>query len=694
MDKIVALELNIAEKKVRAVFKLLEEGGTVPFIARYRKEATGQLDEVQIMQIRDAKLRVEELVKRRQSILASLTERDLLTESLSEQIEKAQNKVDLEDIYLPFRAKKRTRAAIARERGLQGLADELLQQVNGHIDIKLYINRAKEVPNRDSALAGARDIIAEQISEDRQVRQLLRQQFKEHAVIHSKVIKTKKDDAGKFRDYFDHTEKFRAIPSHRLLAILRGVNEKLLRLSIRPDEVRALKSIERLFKKGYGFDSRQVIEALEDSYKRLLAPSIENEVLKEAKVKADLEAVKVFSDNLKELLMAAPLGAKNVLAFDPGFRTGAKVVALDKLGNLKEYCQLFPFDKKDQAATKTKELCQKYNIEALAVGNGTAGRETETFLRELDLGIDIIMVDECGASIYSASATARREFPDLDLTVRGAISIGRRLQDPLAELVKVEPKSIGVGQYQHDVDQNQLKSGLDDRVMSCVNAVGVNLNNASLELLSYVSGLGPKLAENIVEFRKIHGSFRNRQQLKKVPRLGDKAFEQAAGFLRVIGGDNPLDQSALHPESYGLVKKIAKDLNYQAVDLIGRELIEKVDSETYGVGELTLKEILSELEKPGRDPRQSFKLFSFDEEVHSMNDLSVGMKLPGLVTNVTKFGAFVDIGVHQDGLVHVSKLTNGYVSDPSEVVKVKQQVEVTVLEVDIQRKRISLSMVG
>ena len=425
-----------------------------------------------------------------------------------------------------------------------------------------------------------------------------------------------------------------------------------------------------------------------------MAPSIENEVLKEAKVKADLEAVKVFSDNLKELLMAAPLGAKNVLAFDPGFRTGAKVVALDKLGNLKEYCQLFPFDKKDQAATKTKELCQKYNIEALAVGNGTAGRETETFLRELDLGIDIIMVDECGASIYSASATARREFPDLDLTVRGAISIGRRLQDPLAELVKVEPKSIGVGQYQHDVDQNQLKSGLDDRVMSCVNAVGVNLNNASLELLSYVSGLGPKLAENIVEFRKIHGSFRNRQQLKKVPRLGDKAFEQAAGFLRVIGGDNPLDQSALHPESYGLVKKIAKDLNYQAVDLIGRELIEKVDSETYGVGELTLKEILSELEKPGRDPRQSFKLFSFDEQVHSMNDLSVGMKLPGLVTNVTKFGAFVDIGVHQDGLVHVSKLTNGYVSDPSEVVKVKQQVEVTVLEVDIQRKRISLSMVG
>jgi uncharacterized protein len=691
--KFILAESNLSETQIKATLKLLEDGGTIPFIARYRKEATGNLDELQIQQIRDLKLKFEELEKRRKSILSSLQERDLLTEALRQQLMQVDNIVELEDIYFPFRAKKRTRAEIARERGLGKLAEELLKQQDGRIDLKRYVNPANEVPNQDAALAGARDIIAEKVSEDRYVRQALRQQFVEQGTLHSRVIKTKKDAAEKFRDYFDHKERLKFMPSHRLLAVLRGVSEKFLRVSVRPDEIRAVKGIERIYKKGYGFSSRQVMEAIEDSYKRLLAPSIENEVLKDAKVKADEEAVKVFSQNLKDLLMAAPLGAKNVLAFDPGFRSGAKVAALDKHGILKEYCNLFPFDKKEKASTKTKQLCEKYSIEAIAVGNGTAGRETETFLRGLDLGIDIIMVDESGASIYSASETARKEFPDLDLTVRGAISIGRRLQDPLAELVKVDPKSIGVGQYQHDVDQNMLRGSLDDRVMASVNAVGVNLNNASGELLGYVAGLGPKLAENIVKYRSENGSFRNRRQLKNVPRLGEKAFEQAAGFLRIYNGDNPLDQSAVHPESYQLVKQFARDLKLSESELIGQPLQDKINFDEYPAGELTLIDILKELEKPGRDPRAVFKVFSFDETVHSINDLHPGLKLPGIITNVTKFGAFVDIGVHQDGLVHISKLTQGYISDPTEVVKVKQQVEVTVLEVDAKRKRISLSMV-
>ena len=695
----IAKSVNISESKVKAVLKLLEEGATIPFIARYRKEATGNLDELQTSQIRDLQGKFTELYKRRDKILESLEERELLNAALKEKIMSVKDMTELEDLYLPYRPKKKTRASAAKEKGLEPLSKELLAQDNRYIDFKKYINKAKEIYNADEALAGARDIIAEIISEDSRVRQGLRTQFIEHATINSKVIKTKKDDAEKFRDYFDHSEKIARIPAHRFLAIMRGVNEKFLRVSAKPDEVRALKLIERIHLKGYNYSSKQVKEAIADSYKRLLAPSLENEVLNLTKERADQEAIQVFVTNLKELLMAAPLGQKSVLAFDPGFRTGAKVVALDKSGTLLEYKNLYVVDDKRsvQAGEEIKGMIKKYDIQIICVGNGTAGRETEDFLRKLNTGIDIIMVDESGASIYSASETARKEFPDLDLTVRGAISIGRRLQDPLAELVKIDAKSIGVGQYQHDVDQGKLKKGLDEQVMSCVNAVGVNLNIASAELLSYVSGLGPKLAEGIVKLRQDKGSFTNRKQIMDVPRLGGKAYEQAAGFLRIYGGDNPLDQSAVHPESYGIVKKMAKNLNCSLNDLLtSTDLRQRINAEDYVDGTAgieTISDIIKELEKPGRDPRQEFKLFTFDENVHDMKDLYPGMKLPGIVTNVTNFGAFVDIGVHQDGLVHISKLTHGFVSDPNEIVRVKQQVEVTVMEVDIKRKRISLSMV-
>jgi protein Tex len=699
MISLISKSLNIPESQVKAVLKLLEGGATIPFIARYRKEVTGNLDEVQVSEIRDKQENISELYKRRDSILDSLKERDLLSASLEEKITLATTLTDLEDIYLPYRAKKKTRASIAKARGLEPLAKELLIQDNRHINFNKYINKVQEVYNRDDALAGARDIIAEMISEDSRVRQGLRLQFAERAEIHAKVIKTKKDAADKFRDYFDHKEKLNKTPAHRFLAIMRGVNEKLLRVSAKPDQERAVRLIERIYVKGYGFPSKQVKEAIADSYKRLLAPSLENEALSLTKEKADQEAIQVFVTNLRELLMAAPLGQKSVLAFDPGFRTGAKVVALDKEGNLLEYCNLFVLEKNraESAAKEITRLIQKYKLEVITVGNGTAGRETEEFLRNMDTGIDVVMVDENGASIYSASETARKEFPDLDLTVRGAVSIGRRLQDPLAELVKIDAKSIGVGQYQHDVDQGRLKKGLDDQVMSCVNAVGVNLNSASAELLSYVSGLGPKLAEGIIKRRQEKGPFRNRKEILDVPRLGNKVYEQAAGFLKIFNGDNPLDESAVHPESYGIVKKMAASLNCSLSDILSSaDLRQKITPEDFisgTAGKETIADILKELDKPGRDPRAEFKVFSFDENVHKVDDLYPGMKLPGIVTNVTNFGAFVDIGVHQDGLVHISKLANGYISDPNQVVRVKQQVEVTVMEVDSKRKRIALSMV-
>lgn len=694
--KIIASELNLKVSQVEKTLKLLDEGATVPFIARYRKEVTGNLDEVEISQIRDLKEKCDELEKRKKAILKSLDERDLLSSDLKSKVDSCQILTELEDIYLPYRPKKRTKALIARERGLGPLAEEILKQLDQKIDSRRYINPAKEVPNNDAALAGARDIIAETISEDSSVRQLVRNLFTQHAALSSKLIKSKKSEAEKYKDYFDYSERLSRVPAHRFLAIMRGVSEKYLRMSIRPDENRTVGAVKHHFLKGYSFSSKQVSLAIEDAYKRLIAPSIENEMTKMAKDKADKEAIEVFAKNLKELLLAAPFGEKRTLAFDPGFRTGAKVAALDCQGKLLEYANLFIVDdnRKESDLKRVAELCRKHEIEVIAVGNGTAGRETEAALKALNLDLDIIMVDENGASIYSASETARKEFPDLDLTIRGAISIGRRLQDPLAELVKIDAKSIGVGQYQHDVDQAQLKKSLDDQVMLCVNSVGVNLNSASAELLTYVSGIGPKTADNIVKRRSQQGSFRNREELKEITGLGNKAFEQCAGFLRINDGNNPLDKSAVHPESYYVVKKISQDLNCQITDLIGKK--SDLDPQKYVsniTGIETVKDILSELEKPGRDPRSEYKAFSFDENVHSVDDLKRGMKLSGIVTNVTNFGAFVDVGVHQDGLVHISKICNRYISDPNEVIKVKQQVEVTVLEIDAKRKRISLSMV-
>ena len=696
ISQLIAKELNLKESRVEKTLALLSEGATVPFIARYRKEITGDLDEVIIAQIRDLKEKFDELEKRKKAILKSLKEQDALTAELSEKIDSCFSMPELEDIYLPYRPKKRTRALIAKERGLEPLANEILKQLDQRIDSRSYINPAKEVPDNDAALSGARDIIAEVVSEDAEIRQLVRSLFLEHASLTSKVVKSKKDEAEKYRDYFDHSERLNRVPAHRFLAIMRGVNEKFLKVSIRPDETRTVGAIKHRYLNGYNFSTKQIGIAIEDAYKRLLGPSIENEVTKLTKEKADAEAIEVFSKNLKELLLAPPLGEKSTLAFDPGFRTGAKVAALDAQGNLLEYCNLFLLegDRKSADEERVRKLCEKHKIEVIAVGNGTAGRETEAALKSLNLGIDVIMVDENGASIYSASEVARKEFPDLDLTVRGAVSIGRRLQDPLAELVKIDPKSIGVGQYQHDVDQSQLKKGLDDQVMLCVNSVGVNLNSASVQLLTYVSGIGPKTAENIVSYRTRKGSIRNREELKNVSGLGSKAFEQCAGFLRIYDGDNPLDRSAVHPESYFIVQNICRDQNSSVDSLIGQKI--NIDAQKYvkgNTGLATVKDILAELEKPGRDPRAQFKSFSFAENVHSMEDLKPGMKLPGIITNVTKFGAFVDIGVHQDGLVHISKICRKFISDPNEVVRVKQQVEVTVLEVDAKRKRISLSLI-
>ena len=701
-SKKIAAELSISEKQVSATLALLDEGATVPFISRYRKEVTGTLDEVQVAEIRDRAQQLRDLDKRREAILKSLTDMGKLTPELEKQINEAETMVTLEDIYLPYRPKRKTRATAAREKGLQPLADLLLEQRKADLQTEaaVFIDAEKGVNSIEEALAGARDIIAETVSENAEVRTRIRELFVEKGTFQSKVIEGKEQEGIKYKDYFDWTEPVKSAPSHRILAMRRGEKEEILWLDIKPAEEEAIAALEDSFVKASNPSADQVKQAIADGYKRLLKPSMETEVRLLTKKKADEEAIRVFAENARQLLLGAPLGQKRVMAIDPGFRTGCKLVCLDEQGKLLENTAIYPHTGAGQAreAEKTvQHLFEKYNIEAIAIGNGTAGRETELFVRNLNLpGVAIVMVNESGASIYSASDVAREEFPDKDITVRGAVSIGRRLMDPLAELVKIDPKSIGVGQYQHDVDQNKLQTSLDDTVMSCVNAVGVELNTASKQILAYVSGLGPQLAQNIVEYRDQNGAFKRRDQLKKVPRLGEKAFEQAAGFLRIHHAENPLDSSAVHPERYSLLEQIAKDMKCTVKDLMGDAAIrrsiplQKYTSETVGLP--TLNDIMAELAKPGRDPREQFEAFSFTDGVNAIGDLKVGMKLPGIVTNITNFGAFVDIGVHQDGLVHLSQITNRFIKDPNEVLKVHQKVEVTVTEVDVNRKRIALSM--
>lgn len=700
----IARELNLAPRQVAATLALIEEGATIPFMARYRKEVTGSLDEVQLATIRDRADQLQQLDKRREAILKSLTERELLTDELQAAVQEALIMSELEDIYLPYKPKRRTRATIAREKGLEPLAKTLFEQnpsTDPETEAEAFIDPGKEVNNTEEALQGARDIIAEWVNEDKDARARIRDLFIQKGVVESKVLSGKEEDGAKYRDYFSWNEPVSKIPSHRLLAIRRGEKELMLSLSIRPEEEEAFFRLERLFLKGRSAASEQVKIAIHDSYKRLMAPSMETEVRIVSKDKADEEAIKVFVDNLRQLLLAAPLGQKAVLALDPGFRTGCKVVCLDKQGQLLEHTAIYPHPPQSRtamSATVVHELVSKHRIEVIAVGNGTAGRETESFLKDIGLpaSIPVVMVNESGASVYSASEVAREEFPDHDVTVRGAVSIGRRLMDPLAELVKIDPKSIGVGQYQHDVDQTQLKKSLDDTVISCVNAVGVEVNTASKQLLTYVSGLGPALAQNIVAYRDDNGPFKSRAELKKVSRLGEKAFEQAAGFLRIRDARNPLDASAVHPESYHIVKQMAADLGTSVENLMQDDSLRKrIDLKKYvteTTGLPTLEDILAELAKPGRDPREQFEVFSFAEGINDMQDLREGMVLPGIVTNIVDFGAFVDIGVHQDGLVHLSQMANRYIKHPTEVVKVHQKVQVRVIGLDLNRKRINLSM--
>ena len=701
--KQISSELELRDPQVRAVASLLESGATVPFIARYRKEATESLDEVNITIIRDRLQQLYDLDQRRIAVLKSLEENGHLTDELKAKVESVPNLAVLEDVYLPYRPKKRTRAMIAREKGLEPLGLILLNQTgtDPRTAAADYIDPEKEVETPDDALAGARDIIAEMVNEDQQTRTQLRQLYSTRAVIHSRVATAKEDEGSKYRDYFDWQEQAAKAPSHRILAMRRGEKEDFLNLTMAPPEDMALKVIEDIFIKSDGEDSRQVKFAVHDSYKRLLSRAMETEIRLATKKRADITAIKVFSENLRELLLAPPLGSKCIMGIDPGFRTGCKTVCLDRQGNVKHHDTIFPhgsLKQQQEASANVQRLVERFNIEAIAVGNGTAGRETETFVKGLNFAqpVEVVMVNESGASIYSASSVAREEFPDYDLTVRGSISIGRRLMDPLSELVKIDPKSIGVGQYQHDVDQSELKQSLDDTVISCVNSVGVDVNRASVQLLTYVSGLGPQLAKNIVMYREQSGPFLGRDSLQKVPRLGPKAFEQCAGFLRIRKGANPLDASAVHPESYHIVARMADDLNCAVTELIQNgPMLGKIDIHRYVTSEIgvpTLKDILAELAKPGRDPRKAFETFAFASDIEKINDLRPGMKVPGIITNVTAFGAFVDIGVHQDGLVHISELADKFVKNPADIVRVQQQVEVTVMDVDLDRKRISLSM--
>ncbi|MBN2331720.1 MAG: RNA-binding transcriptional accessory protein [Deltaproteobacteria bacterium] len=701
--QLIADQLHITSRQVQAVDELLQNGSTIPFIARYRKEDTGSLDEVMLTTIRNSLEQLTALEHRREVIRNSLADRQLLTRELENRLLAITSMTEMEDFYLPYRPKRRTRASVAREKGLEPLATKLLAQQTVDLPAAAapYLDPEKEVHSIDDALAGARDIVAEWVSEDPASRTLLRKLFVAEGIIVAKVVKGKEAAGSKFRDYFAWQEKAAAIAGHRLLAMLRGEKEKILSITIRPPEENALVLLRQRFVRRDNPAGHQINTAVEDSYKRLLVPALENEFRRSLRERAEGEAIKVFADNLRELLLASPLGQKRLLALDPGFRTGAKLVCLDGQGQLLHHDIIYPTHsqkKVTEAAAVIKTLCHRYAIEAIAIGNGTASRETEAFIRSLDLDgtIDIVMVNEAGASVYSASEVARTEFPDHDLTVRGAVSIGRRLQDPLAELVKIDPKAIGVGQYQHDVDQQALKRRLDEVVSSCVNIVGVEVNTASPELLSSVSGLSPVLAHNIVRFRNEQGPFSSRQQLLKVPRLGAKAFEQAAGFLRIRNGSNPLDASAVHPERYSLVNQMAQECGCPVKELMASEsLRQQINLQRYissTVGLPTLSDIMAELARPGRDPRRKFERFSFQEGICQLEDLKPGMKLPGLVTNVTRFGAFVDIGVHQDGLVHISQLADRYVRDPGEVVKVQQQVMVTVMEVDRERRRIALSL--
>lgn len=698
----IADELKIDSKQVAATVRLLDEGATVPFISRYRKEVTGSLDEVAIIAIKSEIERLRTLEERKIAVLKSIKDQGKLTEELENQINEAETLSKVEDLYLPYRPKRKTRASAAKEKGLEPLADLIWQQGNIHPkdEAKNFITDL--VSNEEEALQGARDILAERISENAEARAAIRNLYKTKAIVRSKLIKGKEEEAAKYEDYFDFEEPLSKIPSHRMLALRRGEKEDYLIVDIRPEEKDAIEILEKLFVKGKTPSALQVKEAVNDGYSRLLQPSMEAESRLESKKMAEEKAIEVFAENLKELLLASPLGQKNILALDPGFRTGCKVVVLDRQGKLLEETVIYPHEpqkKTIEAENIILALCARHQIEAIAIGNGTASRETEAFIRKIDVlpkEILVIVVNESGASVYSASDVAREEFPDKDVTVRGAVSIGRRLADPLAELVKIDPKAIGVGQYQHDVDQSELKNKLDEVVMSCVNKVGVELNTASKQLLTYVSGLGPQLAQNIVNFRNENGPFKSRKDLLKVNRMGEKVFEQAAGFLRISESTHPLDKSAVHPESYYVVEQMAKNLNCGIEDLmLNKELRKKIRLTEYvsdKIGLPTLNDILSELDKPGRDPRKSFEAFSFASGIEHPEDLRPGMKLPGIVTNVTNFGAFVDVGVHQDGLVHISQLSDTFVDDPNKVVRVQQQVEVTVLEVDLRKKRIALSM--
>jgi protein Tex len=702
-QEIIAAELNISIGQVERTILLINGGATVPFIARYRKEMTGSLDEVAITKIRDRNIQLIELDKRKESIISSIQEQGKLTDELEKQINNVSNMSELEDIYLPFKPKRKTRATIAIAKGLEPLAAYIWEQKSSDIESKAesFIDIEKGVNNIEEAIAGARDIIAEWINENQTARAQIRRLFSYEATIKSKIVKGKEKEGEKYENYFEWEEQLSKSPSHRVLAMFRGENEEFLKLTIAPPEEKAIALLEKTFLKANNAASKEVQKAIKDGYKRLLAPSIETEIRQVNKLKADEEAIRVFIENLRQLLLSPPLGEKNVLAIDPGYRTGCKVVCIDRNGKLLHNETIYPHPPESQvkqAANKISNLVNAYKIEAIAIGNGTASRETERFIKSIRFDKDVmaIMVNESGASVYSASAVAREEFPEYDITVRGAVSIGRRLMDPLAELVKIDPKSIGVGQYQHDVDQKLLQHSLDDVVVSCVNAVGVEVNTASKQLLTYVSGLGPSLAQNLVDYRNKNGAFESRNELKKIPRFGDKAFEQAAGFLRIRDAKNPLDRSAVHPESYVIVKKMADDLSCTIEELIkNEELRKQININKYvtdTVGLPTLKDIVSELAKPGRDPRVKFDFFEFDKNVHSIKDLQIGMVLPGIVTNITAFGAFVDIGVHQDGLVHISQLADKFIKDPNEVVKLNQKVNVKVVDIDMDRKRIQLSM--
>ncbi len=699
-SKKISLKLNIAQSNIDPTIKLLKDDNTIPFISRYRKEATGNLDESQILDIEKELNSLEEIDARRKTILKEIKKQGKLTDSLKEKIIKADSLTELEDIYLPYKPKKRTKATIAKNFGLEPLAKTIFRQddINLEEEAKKYLT--DKVKGIEDALEGARNIISEWINEDKKARDSIRSLFKKEAVIHSRVVKGKEKEGSKFSDYFDYSEPLEKISSHRLLALRRGEREKILRVMIKPEDDNAIEALNKLYVKSNNQCLKHVEIAIEDGYRRLLFPSIETEFANISKEKADQEAIEVFMKNLRQLLLAPMLGRKRVMALDPGFRTGCKVVCLNQQGDLVKNTNIYPNEPQKrvgEAEKIIKDLVKEYGIEVIAIGDGTASRETKAFIGSIDFEgkVKVFVVSEAGASIYSASKIAREEFPDCDVTVRGAVSIGRRLMDPLAELVKIDPKSIGVGQYQHDVDQNKLKDSLTQVVESCVNLVGVNLNTASKYLLTYISGLGPSLAQNIIDYRAENGAFDSREKLKSVKRMGDKVFEQCAGFLRIQNGKNPLDGSGVHPESYYIVKKIAKDLGCSVKELMGKKIEERVNLENYVEGKIgmpTLKDIASELAKPGRDPRDTIEQFEFKKGIASIDDLKVGMILPGIVTNITNFGAFVNLGIKHDGLIHISELSHKYIEDPSEIVKMHQHLEVKIIDIDRDRNRISLSL--